>query len=75
MILFSILVYSIPTFSNGIETEIKTKNIQKEYNEKINQLKIEYENKILEQKNKYDKWKLIVSGLTELINDFNNNYR
>ena len=55
------------------DNELTIENIQKEYNEKINQLKIEYENKILEQKNKYDKWKLIVSGLTELINDFNNN--
>ena len=55
------------------ENELTIENIQKEYNEKINQLNIECENKILEQKNKYDKWKLIVSGLTELINDFNNN--
>lgn len=55
------------------ENELTIENIQKEYNEKINQLKIECENKILEQKNKCDKWKLIVSGLTELINDFNNN--
>jgi len=55
-----------------IENELTIENIQKEYNEKINQLKKECENKISEQKNKYDKWKLIVSGLTELINDFNN---
>jgi hypothetical protein len=47
--------------------------IQKEYDEKANKLKTEYENKLLEQKNKYDKWKMVVFGLTELINDFNNN--
>jgi hypothetical protein len=55
------------------ENELTIQNIQKEHDEKINKLKIEYENKILEQKNKYEKWKLIVFGLTELINDFYNN--
>jgi hypothetical protein len=49
------------------------KNIQDDFEEQTNKLKIEYENKLLEQKNKYNKWCLIVSGLTELINDFNNN--
>jgi hypothetical protein len=46
------------------ENDIVIKNIQKYYEEQTNKLKIEYENKILEQKNKYNKWCLIVSGLT-----------
>jgi hypothetical protein len=55
------------------ENDIVIKNIQKYYEEQTNKLKIEYENKILEQKNKYNKWCLIVSGLTELISDFKDN--
>jgi hypothetical protein len=55
------------------ENDIVIKNIQNSYEEQTNKLKIEYENKILEQKNKYNKWCLIVSGLTELISDFKDN--
>lgn len=55
------------------ENDIVIKNIQKYYEEQTNKLKIEYENKIQEQKNKYNKWCLIVSGLTELISDFKDN--
>lgn len=55
------------------ENDLIIKNIQQEYEEQTNKLKLDYENKLLEQKNKYNKWCLIVSGLTELINDFNDN--
>ena len=55
------------------ENDIVIENIQKCYEEQTNKLKMEYENKLLEQKNKYNKWCVIVSGLTELINDFKDN--